>query len=403
MKLWPFARKSAVTGDVSAVLQALGAGRATASGRPVTQASAIRQSVVFGCCRVIAEGVAQVPCKLYRKSAGRREEALDHPLFRLLHRQPNHLQTSFEFRETLMWNLALHGNAYALKIRDSSGQMLEILPLASQDVECTVAADWARRYVWRPSGGAAVVLPVSDVWHLRGPSLTGAVGLSAVTEAREAIGLADAMETHSASMFGNGARPSGLLTTQSTGGKPEQVEALREMWQRQFSGSDKTGKTVILTGGWAWTPMDMNSVDAQLIEQRRFEIEEICRFFRVNPVMVMSGDRTQSYASVEQLFLGHVVHTLMPWYERFQQSAEINLLTPAEQADGYMIKLNEQGLLRGALRDQAEYWSRLAGIGVLSANEVRELNDLNPYPGGEDYRVALNTAPASAQEANLGT
>lgn len=393
MKLWPFAgKKSAVSGGIDSILRALSLSQQSAAGRPVTTESAIRQSAVFACCTVLAQGVAQVPCVLIKKEGDRRNEARDHPLWRLLHGEPNGVQTSYEFREQIVWNLALLGNAYVLKTRSLDGrQLLELLPLPAHQVECRVTRDLQRSYIWRTGDGNALEINAADIWHLRGPALSGFVGMAAVREAREAIGLSDAMERHAGAVFSRGTRLSGVLSG-GTGVKPAEIEALRQQWAELYSGVDNAAKTAILPGPWQWSPTDMSAVDAQLIEQRRFEIEEICRYFRVSPVMVMSNAMTQAYASIEQLFLAHVVHTLMPWYERFQQSAAMNLLTEAEKRDGYSIKLKEQGLLRGALRDQAEYWQRLAGIGVLSPNEIREMNDLNPYPGGDEWRVALNTA-----------
>lgn len=381
-------------------------GNGTKSGARVSWKTALQITTAFACARVIADGLAQVPFKLYRDlPKGGKEVAADEPLHTLLSTKPNDRQTSFEFREQLALHLVFCGQALVWKNRIGS-RTVELLAYEPQDVTIK-RAGWALRYFITTPRAGQVEVPAAEIWHLRGPSWDGFLGLEAVKLAREALGLALVTEEHTARMFSNGARVGGILSTE--GGKPANIDDMKESWQNTYAGVANAFKTAILWGGMKYTPTAQQNDQAQLIEQRRFQIEEVCRFARVLPIMIGHYDKSMTFASAEQMFLAHVVHTLGPWYARLEQSADAHLLTDKQRAAGLYFKFLPQGLMRGAHKDRAEYFSRALGAGGsppwMTQDEVRALDELNPQGGdAATLREPSNVgskAPATA-DSNAG-
>lgn len=372
------------------------------SGVPINWRTALQASTAFCCARVIAEGLAQVPFKLFKeRPGGGMDAAKAHPLYELLYLQPNEWQTSFELRETMGLHLTFLGNAYLYKVRGLRGEVLELLPYPPNMVEVK-RSGWERKYIVTAHDGQRIEVESKNMWHIRGISWDGVEGLPGVKLAREALGLALAMEEHSARMFGNGAKPGGILTTEAKLDK-DQITLLRDSWHEVQGGNANAYKTAILSGGLTWTPLAQTGVDAQHVEQRRLAVEEVCRFFRVLPIMAMQADKASTYASSEQMFIAHVVHTMMPWFARVEQSADMNLLTPQERQQGYYTKLMAQALLRGASKDRAEYFAKALGSGGspgwMTQDEVRALEELNPM-GGDATKLPIATNVPKNQGAN---
>ncbi|MDO9235992.1 MAG: phage portal protein [Aquabacterium sp.] len=410
MSIWDriTGRKSAAATDgLSDFLSALlrGGGKSK-SGANVNLDTALKVGAVFACMRVISEGVAQVPFKLMRESRSsvskhpQRQSATDHPLFDLLHRAPNSWQTSYEYRETMVLHAGLAGNAYAFKNVVTIGgraRIAELIQLDPGRVSVIQNEDWSLTYKVRGTSGEVKEFPQETIWHLRGPSWNGVMGLDVLKLAREAIGLAISTEESHAKLHEKGVRPSGIYSVDGTLQK-EQYTALKDWIAKEHAGSENAGLPMVLDRSAKFIQQVMSGVDAQHLETRRYQVEEVCRYFRVLPLMVGHSDKTQTFASAEQMFLAHVVHTLMPWYERIQQSADVNLLTKAEREQGYYIKLAEAGLLRGAMKDTAEYLYRLALGGIMERNEARGKLDLNPIAGLDEPLTPTNmtTDPSGA-------
>lgn len=381
-----FWRKSASTLDL---FRELFGGRETKSGQTVNIRTALEVSVVIACGRVIAEGMAQVPCKVLKRDAdGGRTEAREHPLFRLLHRKPNDWQTAFEFREQIGLHLALAGNAFVFK-NIVNGRVIELLPFEPGWVTVK-RAGWDLAYRVQMPEGEPYDVPAENMWHIRGPSWNGYTGLDCVHQARNAIGLALATEEFGSKLFANGARPGGLLVTDQVLG-PDVVKRLREDWKEQ-QGGERQLSTGILYGGMKYVPLSTTPEDAQFIETRKLAIREVCRFMRVMPIMVMDDEGSAAFASVESRYVAHHRDTLAPWFERFDQSATVNLLTEKEQNDGLYVKLMANGLLRGTAKDRAEYNQIMAQNGVITVNEWRESEDMNRVtdPEADKLRPAAN-------------
>lgn len=366
------------------------------SGQTVNEKTAMQMSAVYACVRIIAEAIAQIPLNVYRFTAdGGKEKDLRHPLFFLLHDEPNPEMTSFIFRETLMSHLLLWGNAYAQIIRNGKGEVVGLYPLMPDrmQVDRNEAGNLVYTYTkYYDEVGAKhayeqIKLPAYQVLHIPGLGYDGLIGYSPIAMARNAIGMSMAAEDFGATFFANGATPGGVLEHPGIVKDPER---LRESWHAQFSGKN-SHNIAVLEEGMTFKPMSIPPEEAQFLETRKFQIDEIARIFRVPPHMVGDLEKS-SFSNIEQQSLEFVKYTVGPWVARWEQSLAQALLLPSEKKQ-YTIKYNLDGLLRG------DYESRMNGYAVgrqngwLSANDIRELENMNKIPaeeGGDEYLINGN-------------
>ena len=328
------------------------------SGKAVTERSAMQMTAVYSCVRILAEAIAGLPLHLYTyKDDGGKEKAIGHPLYLLLHDEPNPEMSSFVFRETLMTHLLLWGNAYAQIIRNGKGEVVALYPLMPNRMTVDRDSSGQLFYSYQMNNTDAptmkagtVILKPSDVLHIPGLGFDGLVGYSPIAMAKNAIGLAIATEEYGAKFFANGATPGGLLEYPGTVKDPDRV---RESWNKGFSGSQNAGKVAILEEGMKYTPISIAPEQAQFLETRKFQINEIARIFRVPPHMVGDLEKS-SFSNIEQQSLEFVKYTLDPWVVRWEQSLSRALFTP-EEKKRYFFKFNVEGLLRG------DYQSRMNG------------------------------------------
>lgn len=369
-------------------------GRPTKAGRSVTWETALEVSTVLACMRVIAEGLAQAPLKLYRERSGGRgaDPATDHPVYRLLYRRPNAWQTSFAFRETMAYHIALTGDFFAFK-NILRGTLVELLPLKPDAVRVKQNADYSLSYTVRGENGRVLELTDRQIWHVRGPSWNSYRGLELVKLAREAIGLAMRAEETQIEIQRRGARIPGVIGMDTNLSTAQYADLAAYLKDHALVAFEELG-LLILDRSAKFQSVAMSGVDAQTIETRRLQVEEICREFRVMPIMVGHADKTATYASAEQMFIAHAVHTLGPWFERIEQAIDTGLLTESDWQNGYYAKHNVNALLRGALKDEAEYFAKALGSGGtrgwMTQNEVRALKEMNPLDGGDELPMPTN-------------
>lgn len=394
-----FASKS---GDPLSLLREIYGSLATKSGKTVNVGTAIEVSTVFACCRVVGEGIAQVPLKLMRESKDgkSRVPAKDNQLYNILAFRPNPWQTSFEYRETMAWHLTLTNNHYSF-INRLRGKIIELIPLTPASVNIVRASDLTLTYEVTADNGSKQTFPAESIWHVKGPSWNSWAGLEAVKLAREAVGLAMATEEASSSLHKNGVRPSGVYSVEGTL-KDDAYKSLSNWVNTHLGGAENTGKALILDRAAKWQSTAMSGIDAQSLETRRFQIEEMCRFFRVMPIMVGYSDKAATYASAEQMFLAHVVHTLAPWYQRLEQSIDANLLTEKDRASGLYSCFIEEGLLRGSMAETKETLLGYVNGGLITPNEGRAKLDMNPDsdPASDKLRIPANIVGA-VPDANI--
>ena len=359
----------------------------------------MQMTAVYSCVRILAEAVAGLPLHFYKyKDDGSKEKALDNSLYHLLHDEPNPEMSSFVFRETLMTHLLLWGNAYAQIIRNGKGEIIALYPLMANRMQVDRDENGQLYYIYTRSSdeaktmeGITVYLSPRDVLHIPGLGFDGLVGYSPIAMAKNAIGLAMATEEYGAKFFANGAAPSGVLEHPGTIKDPAR---LRENWNATFGGSANSGKVAVLEEGMKYTPISISPEQAQFLETRKFQINEIARIFRVPPHMLADLEKS-SFSNIEQQSLEFVKYTLDPWVIRWEQSLYRSLLTPEEKKK-YFFKFNLEGLLRG------DYASRMSGYatarqnGWMSANDIRELENLDRIPselGGDLYLINGNMLP----------
>lgn len=390
----PWRSKSAGSYDI---LRELLGRRTSSTGKVVSVKTAVEVATVFACLRVIGEGIAQVPLKLLQESADgkTRVPAKDHPLYELLECRPNEWQTSFEYREMLSMHAVLCGNAFSFINRSNRAGIMELIPFEPGNVTVKRADDWTLSYDVRGQDGQVKTFPAKAIWHVKGPSWSSWMGLEAVQIAREAIGLTMAVEESQARMHKNGVRVSGTYSVEGTL-KDDQYKVLKKWVDDNHAGPEKVGSAMVMDRGAKWLPMTMTGLDAQTIETRRYQVEEICRFFRVNPIMVGAESKNTTYASAEQMFLAHVVHCLAPWYMRLEQSIDANLLTEKDRADGIYSCFIDEGLLRGSMTNKKDVILGYVNGGLMTANEGRAKLDMNPDPdpASDKLRIPANIVGA---------
>lgn len=376
--------------------------KASKAGATINLETAFKVSVVFACLKVLSQGGAQVPFKLFRETESngmtKRAPAKEHPLYDLVATAPNDWTTSFEFRERLILHAAM-GNAYAFKNRVMGGKISELILLDPSKVEKVQEEDWSIKYKLTGKSGAVRIVSNDEIWHIPGPSWNGLLGMDVMTVAREALGLAIATEESHSKLHAKGVRPSGTYSVDGNLNK-QQYADLKDWITKEMAGADNAGAPMILDRGAKWLSQSISGIDAQHLETRKFQIEEVCRFFGVMPIMVGYSDKAATYASAEQMFLSHVVHTLSPWYARVENSADLHLLTKKERASGLYFKFMAAGLLRGAAKDRAEYYAKALGSGGspawMTQDEIRGLEELNPMGGDAAILPVATNVPEPA-------
>lgn len=380
-------------------------GWGTASNVTVTERNALDVTAVYCAARVIAEGIAQMPVRVVAMNRDQGSglpvwrEAADHPARALLMQRPNSWQTGYEFREGMAFCAALGAGALAIK-NVVRGQVRELLPVPPGSWTVEQMPDWSLRIRVDYADKTHGYFTRDQVLFLRGPGLDSFTALPAVRQAREAIGLSRALEQQQARLAGNGGKPSGILSFKQPLG-PETVAKVTDTWEAKF-GPGGAGGIAVFDRDTSFTPMTMTSVDAQFLETRRMQIEEVARAFRVQPIMLMQADKAATFASAEQMFRNHVVHTLGPWVERFEAALTRDILG---NETGLRIDLDEGQLLRGDFKDTADYLTKALGAGGqpawMTPNEARGWVGLNPVP--EDWANRLPRGAMNPEGGEDGT
>lgn len=368
----------------------------TTSGKPVNERTAMQTTAVYSCVRILAEAVASLPLHIYCYTDAGKERVISHPLYHILHDEPNSEMTSFIFRETLMSHLLIWGNAYAQIIRDGAGRVFALYPLLPNKMEVERSESGQLVYFYTRNSEenpnfketGRIRLRLEDVLHIPGLGFDGLVGYSPIALAKNAVGMTLACEEYGASFFANGANPGGVLEHPGILKDPKKV---RDSWNEVYRGTSNAHKVAVLEEGMKYQQIGIPPEEAQFLETRKFQLNEIARMYRIPPHMIGDLDKS-SFSNIEQQSLEFVKYTLDPWVIRWEQSLQKALLLPQEKKE-YFIKLNVDGLLRG------DYQSRMTGYatarqnGWMSANDIRELEDLNPISedeGGNLYLINGN-------------
>jgi HK97 family phage portal protein len=368
----------------------------TTSGKTVNEYTAMQTTAVYSCVRILSEALASLPLHIYRYKEKGKERVYSHNLYHILHDEPNPEMSSFVFRETLMSHLLIWGNAYAQIIRDGAGRVVSLYPLLPNKMEVGRDKRGELYYTYTPNSEVnpnfsefeSYHLRKEDVLHIPGLGFDGLVGYSPIAMAKNAVGMTIATEEYGASFFANGANPGGVLEHP---GVLKDTKKVRDSWNEVYRGTTKAHKVAVLEEGMKYQQIGIPPEEAQFLQTRKFQINEIARLYRIPPHMVGDLEKS-SFSNIEQQSLEFVKYTLDPWVIRWEQSLQRSLLSPREKKE-FFIKLNVDGLLRG------DYQSRMSGYSVarqngwLSANDIRQMEDMNPIPeeeGGNLYLINGN-------------
>lgn len=388
-----FGRKSEVLDTPEKIAAAIGYGYDTYTGKGVSSQTAMQLTTVFGCVRVLSESVGMLPCKLFQQNGNSRDAATNHRLYPLLTTAPNDYMTAQEFWELLIACLCLRGNFYAYKVK-ALGEVVELLPIDPAAVKPKLVDHQAVYEVtWKK--GVKEDLTQDQIWHVRTLTLDGLNGLNPVAYAREAISLGLATEEHGARLFGNGAVTSGVLRTENQLSDAA-FDRLKQQFHDNHEGLANSHKPMILEMGLDWKPISLNAEDSQFLETRKFQRDEICAIYRVPPHLVANLDKA-SFNNIEHLGLSFVNYALVPYLTRIESRINVGLLKKSDRGR-YYAKFNAGALLRGDLKSRYESYASGINWGILSPNDCRDLEDLNPRQGGDVYLTPLNmtTNPETA-------
>lgn len=372
------------------------------AGKSVTAQSAIQLSAVYACVRVIAETVASLPLGVYETDDTSSHKALDHPLYRLLHDEPNEEMTSFVWREVMLTHLLLWGNSYSQIIRTGRNLVTGLYPLLPDHMVVDRDSKGNLTYTYSTADGLDVKLRPDEVLHIPGLGFDGIMGYSPIALEKNAIGLGLASEEYGSKFFSNGARPSGVLTHPNTVKNPQ---ALRESWNRAYGGSSNANRVAILEEGMEFKTIAIPNNEAQFLETRKFQVDEICRIFRVPPHLI--GDLEHAtFSNIEHMSIDFAVHTIRPWLVRIEQAMNRSLFSDQEKGS-FFTQFNMDGLMRGDYKSRMEGYAIARQNGWMNANDIRDLENMNPIPeeeGGNAFLVNGNMISVrAAMNAQPGT
>lgn len=373
----------------SELARVIGAGSMTDAGVAVNSDSAMRVTAYYSCVLVIAETLAQLPFILYERRGDGKRRATDNNLYSLIHDAPNDFQTSFDWRLTKTMQMLMHGVGYSFINRSSSGRILEFLPLATDRVQAKQNKDFSISYVFTDVDNNKIPLRQDQVFRVLGCSLDGFTPISPLERHRQTIGLASAADKFAALTYKNGAKMSGILHNDGHFSSKEVADRVKESWEESTNGAN-AHKTALLEDGLKWQQVSMTNRDAQYLESRKFQLEEIARIFRVPPHKIGHLERSTNN-NIEHQALEFVTDTMMPWNVRWEQAFARDVLG-REQAKRFYAELLVDGLMRGDSAARASFYQSAVGGPWMTINEARKAENRDPVTGGDQLIRPLNVS-----------
>ena len=388
MKLFDrlFGRKAAqLTYDqIADMIDGVGGGRV--AGVYVNEKTALQVSTVLACVKTIADGCATPELHVFReRDDGRREKATNIPEYRLLNRRPNEWQTSFEWRRLMTMHAALTGAGLSIKVRGLNRRVRELIPVMPGRWNVRKVGRYEVRYRCWDEFGLIGEFEPDEVFVLNGLQWDWVGSLNAVKLAQQAVGLALATERSQQAMHENSLRPSGVYSVD--GSLTEEQHTRLTNWIKRRSGPEGAGLPLVLDRAAKWIPTTMSGVDAQHVETRRLQVEEICRAYGVFPIMVGHSDKTATFASSEAFFAAHLKHTLAPWHRAWTQRLDEALL---DGTGPLWAEFDTRYLMAGSMRDRAVWARTMAELGIYTRNEIRDEEGRDPLPGLDEPLTPLN-------------
>lgn len=393
-----------INDELSRLVLSVYGGGGTATGIAINTESAMRAMCVHSCVKILANSIAQLPCHLMENRNGIKGKAENHKLYPILHDQPNQWMTAPEFWGMVVAHIKLKGNFFAFKVFDGKGRVGELIPLAIDSViEVIQEPDYGLFYkVQRPKSTVTDLIPGKQIMHIRGLVLNGFMGINPIQYARESIGLALATEKHGAKLFGHGTLLGGILKWDKHFSSDEKAKQVIQSFNEVYSSVENAHKTALLEDGMSWEKIQMTSEDSQFLESRNFQKKEIVDLFFGLPLsLLQSGDKVATYASAEQFSLEYVKYALMPLIINIEKAIRRDLLS-YEEKETYYAKFAAGGLLRGDMAARYAAYAIAIDKEIMNPNEIRDLEDMNPYDGGGIYKTRTSSIKQEGETKEQG-
>ncbi len=361
----------------------------TSSGVEISPNTALMHTAVFACNRVLSESISSLPLVIYKEDEkGNRERAKKHPLYDLLHSSPNQETTTMQWRETMITSLNMKGNHYSQIIKDNAGRVVAIWGLMTDRITVKRLELTGELIFIYDLGVNQVPLKFSDLLNVSGLSLDGMSGVSPITYNRESLTLSKAMEQYGGKYFKNGANASGAFSVQGELSQ-EAYDRMKSDFTESYAGMVNAHKPMILEGGAKFERITMSNEDSQFLDSRKYQRSEISSIFRV-PLHMINDLERATFSNIEQMSLDFAIYTLTPWLVRIEQAMNRDLLTKEEREQGYYIKHNLAGLLRGDMKARAELISKYTVNGIYTINDALRLEEMNEVDGGDERFMQMN-------------
>jgi HK97 family phage portal protein len=362
-------------------------GMVTASGQRVSPEHAMQLTAVYSCVKVLAETLAQLPLHLFRRLDDEgKERAFNHPLYNILHNRPNQWQTSYEWREMMQGHATLRGNGYSKIIASGNGRIMQLIPMHPDHVKLEMLSDTNWRYHHTLLDGTTEILTRGEVFHIRGLSYNGILGINPIEAEREAVGIGIASQEYGATFYKNGAVPGGVIEWEGHfDGKTETGKKFKQSFQESQTGLNRH-KTAVLERGMKYHELALKHTDAQYLETRKFQTEEIARIFRVPPHKIGHLERSTNN-NIEHQSIEFVTDTMMPWLVRWEQAITRDLIV---RENDFFAEFSVDGLLRGDSKSRAEFYSKAIASGWMMRNEARVKENMNKKDGLSEPLTPVN-------------
>lgn len=368
-------------------------GNVSSSGISVTSERALAHTAVYDCVNILSQSIASLPFSVYKRETSKgkvlNNKAFDHPLYSILHDEPNSEMTSYTWRVVVMVHLALRGNHYSQIIRNNAGKVVGIYPLFPEKMSIVRVESGELRYLYQHDKYGTVPLYPNEVLHILGMTMEGSIGMSPIEYNRHTIGASIAMEEFGGTLFKNGATPSGVVSgTKVTSMSDTGFERFKQSFKENYQGLMNAGKPLILEDGFTFTPITISNRDGQYLESRKFTKSDIASVFRIPPHMINEMTNA-TFSNIEHQSIQFVTDAIRPWVVNIEQECRRKLLSESEKKS-YYAKFNLAALLRGDTASRYSAYGSGIKDGWMTRNEAREMEDLNPLEGLDDPLYPLN-------------
>ncbi len=364
----------------------------------INTATAMSFSPVFACNRVLSETLASCPIMLYEKDGdGNRKKITDTAEYGVLHYAPNAEMTPVQFKEFGMTNINLGGNFIAQKVFNLHGELLELRPISWERVRIDIDKSTGRLLYYIDDNSTPKTR--AEILHIPGLTLDGYIGITPLSYSALTIDIGLSQDIFERNFYHNRASTSGIFQYPNEL-SDDAFQRLKKDIKKNYTGLSNAGVPMILEGGGQFKEITMKLTDAQFLESKRFRIEDVCRIFRI-PLHLVQDLTRSTNNNIEHQSLEFIVYTMLPWFKRWEENLNLQLLSKEARRKNRYFEFNISGLLRGDIKSRYEAYAQGRQWGWLSVNDIRRLENMNPIPNGDIYLEPLNMGEAGKQQEQL--